>query len=131
MTERASGHIACGLPRRSAVSSSQAISPCQPASMAWLSLAGRSGRASARAMPKASKPSDFARARSSASRAALFGSNVPFHQHADVARIGDAVRLGAVLDGIEQWLGHAHIDLRFLLLEFEVHRLELRKIEIG
>jgi hypothetical protein len=68
ITDFASGHMPCGLPRRPAVSAIQSISPCHPAASAAFSFSGKSGRASAGAMPKLSKPSAMARARSSATR---------------------------------------------------------------
>jgi hypothetical protein len=39
-------------------------------------------------------------------------------------------RACALLDGIEQGLGQAHVELRGLLLELEPRGLELREVEI-
>src|SRR6185312_9665006 len=130
MTERTSAQSLDGSARLPGSSASQSMSPCQPSASAASSLALRSGRAAGEVTPKASKPSVLARARISA-RAALFAGNVLFHQQADVARIGHAARFCLVLDRIEQRLRHAHVDLRFLLLELEMVALELREVVFG
>src|SRR4051794_35339850 len=123
-TERTPSHSAVGLERRSAVWAIHSISPCHSRDRAAWSLSPRSGRASAVVIPNASNPSAFARARSSVTAELLFARNVPFHQHADIARIRNAARLRPVFDGIQQWLRHAKAELHFLL-EFEVSGLKL------
>src|SRR5690242_20632516 len=93
---------------------------CQPCASAASSFCFRSGRASAVVMPKASKPSARARASSAARISSALCCNILFHQHADVARVGDAAGFGLVLHRVEQTFGNAHVHLRFLLLELEV-----------